>query len=229
MAYDPIRHRTLLFGGQSVFGLANDTWVWDGTNWTEMSRTLLPEARYGGAFAFDALEGRLVLFGGWGSGGFLADTWEWDGANWFQRTPLNSPQARVAALMSATSDGGVVLFGGAGKALLDDTWTWNGNNWKSQAAGNSPPARDFGSMAYDPASGMVILFGGQEKVSRVSDTPSNDTWAWQRGAWVQLTPALSPDKRESSAMAADATGRIVLFGGVGYYGNVLGDTWQLTL
>jgi hypothetical protein len=81
-------------------------------------------------------------------------------------------------------------------------------------------------MAYDPTHGAAILFGGQEKVSPVSDVPSNDTWAWQNGAWVALTPSVSPDKREAMAMAADATGRIVLFGGVGYY-NFLGDTWQL--
>ena len=83
-------------------------------------------------------------------------------------------------------------------------------------------------MAIDPAHGEVILFGGQERVSSVEMTASNDTWSWQKGTWTPLTPSLAPNKREAAAMAGDALG-VVLFGGAGYYGDSLADTWRLTL
>jgi hypothetical protein len=230
MAYDPIRRRTVLFGGSTMFGLGNDTWVWDGNTWTAMHPALSPLPRYGAAFAYEAAEGRLVLFGGWGPNGLLGDTWEWDGVNWTQRKSVNAPEPRVAAAMSAAADGGVVLFGGSdkNKALLGDTWTWNGRTWTHQPASNSPQPRDFASMAYDAAHGAAVLFGGQESVSPVQMTPSNDTWIWQKGSWTLLTPSSAPDKREDAAMASDTVG-VVLFGGVGYYGNSLADTWRLSL
>jgi hypothetical protein len=34
MAYDPATGQMLLFGGSSSGGELNDTWDWDGTNWT---------------------------------------------------------------------------------------------------------------------------------------------------------------------------------------------------
>ena len=67
----------VLFGGWNNSALA-DTWVWDGSRWTEQS-VPGPSARSEAVMA--NLNGKPVLFGGAGAypAGYLADTWVWDG------------------------------------------------------------------------------------------------------------------------------------------------------
>jgi len=86
MAYDAARGQVVLFGGfaPNFFnGFWNDTWVWDGTNWTQKSPANRPLLRAGQAMAYDAARGQVVLFGGGGNlcggdcFGFLGDTWVW--------------------------------------------------------------------------------------------------------------------------------------------------------
>jgi Dockerin type I domain len=74
MAYDSARHRTVLFGGESLSGPEfvefGDTWEWDGVRWTQVASTG-PSAREANAMAYDKARGKAVIFGG--------DTWEWMG------------------------------------------------------------------------------------------------------------------------------------------------------
>lgn len=83
MAYDTQLGLTVMFGGDHIepFGLGpiNDTWLWNGTNWTRDWTAATPIARSGQAMAYQSATGRIVLFGG--SDGLLPgtnynDTWE---------------------------------------------------------------------------------------------------------------------------------------------------------
>ena len=60
MAYDVVRQRGVLFGGDPA---GTDTWEWDGANWTQIEETG-PPRRLNPAMAFDELRARVVLFGG---------------------------------------------------------------------------------------------------------------------------------------------------------------------
>jgi hypothetical protein len=93
MAYDAARAEVVLFGGCCSGGLLNDTWIWDGTTWTEQHPTTSPSARSGMGMAYDAARGEVVLFGGY-NGGLLNDTWTWDGTTWTEQHPTTSPSAR---------------------------------------------------------------------------------------------------------------------------------------
>src|SRR5437773_2395211 len=67
MAYDAAHGQVVLFGGYSctlVCGPANDTWVWDGTNWTQKSPANSPPVRAYHTMAYDAARARVTLFGG---------------------------------------------------------------------------------------------------------------------------------------------------------------------
>ena len=77
MAYDEARQRTVLFGG--LVG-GDETWEWDGTNWTQLKPTVSPSSRMHHAMVYDSKRGRTVLFGGTAGGD---ETWEWDGKNWY--------------------------------------------------------------------------------------------------------------------------------------------------
>ena len=47
MAYDAVRQRVVLFGGWGSSGRRlNDTWEWDGVNWTQATPTQSPAARH---------------------------------------------------------------------------------------------------------------------------------------------------------------------------------------
>lgn len=53
----------------------NDTWTWNGTNWTEIYPTTNPTARNAQAMAYDAHRHVLLMFGGATAGPLLDDTW----------------------------------------------------------------------------------------------------------------------------------------------------------
>jgi len=66
MAYDPVRDRTVLYGGSTQGGnAATGTWEWDGTAWTQVATTGRPTADWSAAMAYDAARQRIVTFGGY--------------------------------------------------------------------------------------------------------------------------------------------------------------------
>ena len=89
LAYDSLRRRTVLFGGDfrdDRIGrtFLADTWEWDGSHWREMTPTTAPLARMGPAMAYDAARGVTLLFGGNVHGAHQSDTWQWNGTDWSQ-------------------------------------------------------------------------------------------------------------------------------------------------
>jgi hypothetical protein len=117
--YDSLHGQVVLFGG--IDGISflggtflNDTWTWDGSNWTKKSPQNSPPARILHIMAYDSAHGQVVLFGGRDQGGcLLGDTWIWDGSNWTQKFPQNSPSARHSHAMAYDSARGeMVLFEG---------------------------------------------------------------------------------------------------------------------
>ena len=75
MAYDPAQGNVVLFGGRSSgSNYLSDTWIWNGTNWTQASPTNSPSARIAlNALIYDAAQNQLILFGGINT----SDTWAW--------------------------------------------------------------------------------------------------------------------------------------------------------
>jgi uncharacterized protein (TIGR03437 family) len=237
LAYDSVHGELVLFGGNAGpsllgAGYLNDTWVWNGANWTQRSPKTAPPARFAHAMAFDSARGQVVLFGGT-SAGLFGDTWVWDGTNWSQRSPQSTPTARsLAAMTDDSGNGRVVLFGGNNNgALLNDTWLWDGSNWISQSPQSSPPAREGAGMAYDAYHHEALLFGGgvfhfNGLTPVFSDL--NETWAWNGSQWTQRSTT-GPSARDSYAFAYDlAHDRVVLFGGASAAAPnavISGDTW----
>jgi hypothetical protein len=228
MAYDAARRQVVLFGGYDGRGnLLSDTWVWDGTNWTQKSPLNSPGAVAFHAMAYDAAHGQVVLFGGSNfSSNYPSDTWVWDGTNWTRKTPLNSPAPRGNHAMAYdTAHGQVVLFGGEDffSDYLNDTWAWDGTNWTQKSPLNSPTPLGGHAMAYDAARGQVVLFGGHDARGNLL----GNTWVWDGTNWTQETPLNSPAPRVFHAMAYDtARGQAVLFGGIdSLRSQYFNDTW----
>jgi hypothetical protein len=216
----------LLFGGWTGVSCCwGDTWVWDGTNWTQKFPTNSPEARASSAMALDSTHGQVVLFGGWVFGYsyvVYGDTWTWDGINWTQKFPANSPSPRYGHTMTVDSSGRLVMFGGRGVGgVLGETWVWDGTNWTQKFPANSPAPRSGHAMASD-GTGKVVLFGGLD----ANNALLGDTWVWDGTNWTQQTSTQNPSARFAAVMASSLRNQVVLFGGQGSgCCSVLGDTW----
>ena len=120
----------VLFGGNGADGSAlGDTWVWDGSHWTQVANSG-PPPRSGHVMVFDSGRGVNVLFGGSADGTLRNDTWEWDGRSWRQALVREAPPPRELA--GGAYDGNrTVVFGGTGDAgtVLGDTWEWDAFHW----------------------------------------------------------------------------------------------------
>ena len=118
-----------LFGGIDDCGTLvyyADTWVFNGTDWTQLTPTHSPSARRNTQYAYLAAPGVHYLQGGDNGSRVFSDSWIWNGTDWTQIVPCPNIGARAAAAFDYDAALGVgVLFGGmttlsdAGEA---DTW-----------------------------------------------------------------------------------------------------------
>ena len=230
MAYDSLRGQVILFGGRSSSNIAlNDTWAWDGTNWTNITpnNNIIP-ARYDHVMTFDSNKGQIFLFGGFGNNSGTArlnDSWTWDGANWINVTPNtnNPPGLNGHALTFDIERGVAVMFGGASDVGTNNrTWIWDGTSWSDVTpAGDNPPIRNDHALAYDGQRRQVVLFGGHGLSRKL-----NDTWAWDGVAWTRLLPEVNPPARNNHVIVYDSQRQqIVLFGGTLNDGSSSNNTW----
>lgn len=201
MAYDSVHHQMVMFGGagQGVLNVLNDTWLWDGSSWSNVYPRNPPAAREGGSMIFDSAQGVVVLFGGSIVQAFANDTWLWDGSNWTQENPQNSPPRRQVAAMAYDSvNNQTVLFGGVIGVVSDeeiqtslgnDTWIWDGSNWTQQHPQTSPPGGESVVMAFDSTHDQAILLDTVEP----NDTSLVSTmWSWYGGPTVVAPPPPPP-------------------------------------
>lgn len=227
ISYDLRRGVVVMFGGvdSGAFpgSINNETWEWDGVDWTLRTPPVSPAPRFGPVMAYDQARGVHVLFGGSSSSARFADTWEYDGVTWRQVTTANAPSARTnGGIAYDLARGRIVLFGGsAGTTRLGDTWEYDGTDWTQITTANTPPARGGQGMVYDLRRGRIVMMGG------LGTGLLSDTWEYDGNDWFHYRLETSPGRRTNVAMAYDvARGVTVLFGGAG--GGDLGDTWELT-
>jgi hypothetical protein len=227
MTYDG--YNVVLFGGQgAASGLVlEDTWVWNGTAWTQKHPASAPFARWDAQFVNLGL--KAILFGGAGgsgSGVMLNETWQWDGnlQTWSQLTPTTSPPARVGHAMASNGSNEVVMFGGAISSgeFKNDTWTFNGTTWTLVHPATSPSARAYSVMAYDSVNSKWVLFGGQNEYNFLPET-----WTFNGTTWTQVSVGAGPDAKIRAQMCFDTqSGKTILFGGIDASTNYpSNETW----
>lgn len=219
----------VLFGGWDGGSNRNDTWEYNGTDWTLRTPLLSPPARQGAAMAYDSARGVAVLFGGSLAGNYanFDDTWEWNGTYWTERNPPMHPSVRYDMPMVFDASRGVVMLfgGGHGPTQYNDTWEYNGvtNTWTQRTTSLQPTARFRHGLAYDSARQRTVLFGGYSDAAPYLA----DTWEWNGTNWTPTAPPHHPSARQVSfAMSFDShRSKVILFGGNDANG-LLGDTWE---
>jgi hypothetical protein len=236
MTYDPQTEDVLLFGGASGYPsylTDNDTWEFNGTNWTELHPSQSPET---GGFSvkmtYDAASAEVVLFDSgevYHGGPYLNDTWTFSGGQWTRALHGVGPSPRSGESIDYDATlGDVVLFGGNQCSNVtgicpnfQDTWTFSSGAWTNQTASASPtapspPPRNGAPFAYDPALNASLLVSGHFDQDYYSDV-----WTYSASGWTSLAPGGSaPPPSEGAGLVYDAADQqMLLFGG---YENVGG-------
>lgn len=160
-----------------------------------------------------------LLFGGVGPSGPSNDTWVWKAGCWTQLTPAHIPPKVTSdpAIAYDAVHKVLVMYGDywSSAGPTDGTWIWDGTDWQPQTAVGP---QFVGAEAYDPSSQRVLLFA----------EGTNQTWSWDGAQWQKLSPVNEPGARQGGvSMSFDpATGKVVLFGGIGLNHEYLADTWS---
>jgi hypothetical protein len=210
MARDPLRGRVVLFGGLgfSPNGLLlyqDDTWEFDGTNWTRLQPATRPPPRSGALMAWHAPTQRLVMVGGAFLNSNRSDTWEWDGTNWQLRTVATSlPAMSRFGLAADPVRGRIVLHGGDTRPSSTDfgTFEWDGTNWIRMQPAN-PLATVGWGLAFDRNRGRVIA------QSPVWPAPNAATYEWDGVDWSLATLA-QPQSGGTNTIVEDPVSNGVL-------------------
>jgi len=149
-------------------------------------------------------------------------------AEWQTVHTAHAPTAR-ASVSTATTDAGVLLFGGTdGESSSDfknDTWLFDGSDWLLQETATAPPPRAIGQLASFGKG--AVLFGGLSGLGTF--LALNDTWMWSaEDGWRELHLPLAPPARAYHNMVATEHG-VVLFGGrtfhLDVYEESFNDVW----
>jgi hypothetical protein len=127
VGYDPIQKKEVLFGGISDNWVVQNTWTWDGSNWTEESPSTQPPPLYWTAGGYYPPVNAVVVFGGGSEGADQDATWAWTGTDWTQLSPLKSPAAREGVgLIGDPASRQFLVFGGTDF----DSGTYFADVWK---------------------------------------------------------------------------------------------------
>ncbi|MFH1230483.1 MAG: fibronectin type III domain-containing protein [Planctomycetota bacterium] len=218
MTYESVTGKVVLFGG--VIGsstdkdiLSDETWEWDGIDWTLRTPAHKPPGRRYPAMAYDSGRNKIVLFGGETDSSYSDETWEWDGTDWTLRTPIHKPSALWGTAMAYDSNRHKTLLY-RGFCWTNELWEWNGIDWTLIKSPANSSTKSSYAMAYDSSRNRIVCIGDDE------------TWEYDGTNWSLKSPENKPMPVLGHTLVYDALRRrIVLFGGVvGCYPT--NDTWE---
>src|SRR5436309_1019598 len=211
--------------------------------WTNLTTPDTPPGpRRGHSAVYDAVHERMLLFGGYGEqlGGLLNDIWVLslgDKPFWTLLRPSGtapSPRVGHAAIYDPMRDR-MLVFGGQAdlNTMSNEVWSLSLSGdpaWTQVTpAGEPPEPRTLHTAIYDALHDRMVVFGGVTTYAYL-----RDVWALSLSAgatWTQLAPTGTlPDARfEHSAIYDPVRERMVVFGGLNYFLQFMGDAWALSL
>jgi hypothetical protein len=180
LAYDAERRTTLLVGGGVSQELSDETWAWDGSDWTRVADDG-PAPRGHHELVYDDARQRVLLYGGYDGSRVFDDFWSWDGMTW-EEIDTTGPGPRSHAGMAPSTDS-LLLFGGATgistfSTLTADTWLLTDGRWRDMRI-EGPSPRGSPAVAYDHGRDVWVLYGGFS----TEGTELGDTWQFDGSDW----------------------------------------------
>jgi Immunoglobulin domain len=243
MAWDDLSQQVILFGGSDINGdELNDTWAWNGSNWTRLTLTASPSVRRNHAMGTWA--GRAAIFGGTTNGfDTFSELWILFGNRWTQIITLGTPPTgrafhNMATLGSGNSSSIIIMGGTTGSCSAFTTGfrLSSGAQWSSFTPPNNLGVRSLAGIVSIEGLGNNDFAMLQGNINACSGTPTAGATVWhnaQTDAYnlVQSNPP-SPARwnfAHASSWNDTSTPRkgYVMFGGDrGQAFNLLADTWH---
>lgn len=232
MAYDADLNQLILFGGEGPgHTLLDDTWLWNGASWIEVTAPSTPGARVGAAFAADP-DGRLVLFGGYGvsnapatapppSSTTSTSTSTSTTTTTTTSVPSSSSSTTTSVPASASGTSGGASASSSSTTAPASTVAGNRAHTTSTAGATTPATAAAASRGgRSAATGAGVTGQGGERNASSSGTPAvlGDTWLLESTSqgdnWVPATTPVHP-AAVRGAVAVSAGDHTLLFGGRG--------------
>jgi hypothetical protein len=219
-----LRHEAavVIYGGVcDAFTRSNKTWIWDGTDWSEVemaSVTATAGPRFGYGLAYDRQRSQAILYGGVG---LLAtenqDTFKLGSDRWYRIDTRLDPGPRTQFVFAPDESRGTVWFFGGQDAVnfFSDLWRLENLKWVRQTVTESPGFCDRPLGAMDTQRDRLVVICSDSR-----------TWEFDGAAWEEMEASTRPTPRSWSGVAyAPALRKIVLFGGLDPSGQYLNETW----
>ena len=241
--YDPVRDRTVMFGGDDWSSILDDVWSLSlaGTPaWTALAPVVSePNGRWWHSAIYDPLRDRMVVFAGRDTLSYRNDVWSLslsDPPRWTALAPAGvppSPRCGHVAIYDAVHDCMVVFGGEDSSGCRNDSWTLSLGEamaWTPLTPDGTPPGPRWSAGAIcDPVRDRLIVYGGNSGSSLYGDV-----WALSLAgtpAWTMLLPTgTSPGARANhSAIYDPVRDRLVAFGGLDGLWQTYTDAWALSL
>lgn len=210
MAYDPVNRKIVLFGGDHLDCLMNETWVYDCVTrtWSKKNPAMRPRPRAGHALVYLPKSGKIVMLGGYRYEANQAaefEMWTYDvsadawalvkrfsqGTEWPKLATLNPAYCGLVA-----ADGGDTLV-----SLTDSTASIYGFSPQTLLMACDPAVTDAGGTAtYGVTKDTVALRGTWTNPSWYTDgVAAPDTAAQEAklrglvpGTWTLMSPPKAP-------------------------------------
>ena len=219
MVHDSARGRVVLVGGQAIEGrfvsFLDDTWLWDGNDWTELAPPTRPRPMRVAAAAYDPTRDRVVLHG-FTDGDRRLEYHEFDGNTWSLALSLPPYNQSVLPMLAWSGAADRVLILGTGR--YTDLVAWDGTTPRTIAEPQSPPGGG-GPLALDPLAQRVFAFPSDPVLGRTN-------WRWSDRRWQQV-PSTTPLGLEGFDVATDPKRRrIVAFGRPDTPTTTPRETWE---
>jgi hypothetical protein len=196
MAYDAALGRTVVFGGDYLIpgrlGPNNETWLYDGVTWQQLTTTDSPSARDEASGAYDFARQRLVVFGGTQEG-FppvpLGDTWQLSLPVTLSATSMDFG---LQPVMSATTRS-VTLTNTGAAALGISSIAAGGDFATTDNCPRSPETLAAGAacgitVTFTPSSGNGAVTGA---VTVIDDAGTQTVQLSGSGQWGEVNPLQS--------------------------------------
>jgi hypothetical protein len=191
MAYHAEARKLVLFGGYGPSSIRlTDTWLWNGTTWTEHKSTVQPgSSLYGRTMVYDSWRGKIVLTC---TRDGSPETWEWDEAQGWKQWAGSTPKEFWGLAYDSRRRVVVGVKSSNGPVNAHEIWEWDTTSWRRMSSTQTPPHRDFHGFEYVPFLGGTLLFGGAGGDRGAKGT---DTWLWDGKDWSKLAiPDLPVDQ-----------------------------------
>ena len=205
----------ILYGGFDfeAGGLASDTWLFDGTTWTQTCGDPLPIACGPGPIGATSITwdgSHYVMVGGvpdFQDGVKpLGGTWIFDGTRWVAAcgtddTPdcgfgpralaalAGAPGPAAGSSAALMTGGGDLFTGDALQTMYRDAWAWNGSTWTEVDAPWSAPALVFDPIG-NPPDDLPYVIGVMTSRPKTCDvelltgSPSANGTVLNAGTWI---------------------------------------------